>query len=76
MHPLVTDIAELKISELEAKVNDLTKKYFMAQNIDLRAQIASVLETYKETLAIRRDQEYQKMLDNRNKELDNLIKFD
>ena len=76
MHPLVDDLASLKDSELESKVNDLTRKYFMTTNYQLQSQIALVLDTYKEELNSRRHAEWQKTMETRNKDLDKLIKVD
>lgn len=76
MHPLVDNLQGLKEAEIEAKINDLTRKYFMSRNPDVQLQIASVLETYKEELNTRRQAEWQKMTENRDKNLDKLIKVD
>jgi hypothetical protein len=73
MHPLVSSFEGMKDAELEAKVNDLSKKYFMTQNSGVKAQIASVLESYKQELAQRRQAEWKKLMDNRDKGLDKLI---
>lgn len=73
MHPLVTDLNNLKDAELENKVNELTRKYFQTYNPGLQAQIAAVLESYKEELSNRRQLEYDKMMNNRDKGLDKLI---
>lgn len=73
MHPLVTDIKSLKNSELDAKVSDLTKKYFMTSNAHLQAQIAAMLDVYKEELAIRQHDEWQRATESRIKGLDKLI---
>jgi hypothetical protein len=73
MHPLVPELKELKTSEIESKINDLTRKYFMTQNTDLRNQIAKVLDVYKEEQRIRQRVEYEKMMNNRDKGLDKLI---
>jgi len=73
MHPLVTTFDGVKDVELEAKVNDLSKKYFMTQNPGVKAQIAAVLESYKQELARRRQVEWQKLMNNRDKGLDKLI---
>jgi ribosomal protein L29 len=73
MHPLVPELKELKTSEIESKINDLTRKYFMTQNTDLRNQIAKVLDVYKEEQSIRQRVEYEKMMNNRDKGLDKLI---
>jgi hypothetical protein len=73
MHPLVSTFDGVKDAELEAKVNDLSKKYFMTQNPGVKAQIAAVLESYKQELAQRRQAEWQKLMNNRDKGLDKLI---
>ena len=74
MHPLVNDLSSLKVSELENKVSELTRKYFATHNFDVQQQIVMVLETYKEELARRQREEYEKMMNSRNKDLDKLIK--
>jgi hypothetical protein len=73
MHPLVSDFATLKDADIEAKINDLSKKYFMTSNSGVKSQIAAVLDSYKEEMANRRRAEWQKMMDNRDKGLDKLI---
>lgn len=74
MHPLVNDLSSLKTAELETRVNELTRKYFATHNFDLQQQVVMVLETYKEELARRQREEYEKMMKSRNKDLDKLIK--
>jgi hypothetical protein len=76
MHPLIGDLSSLKDSELEAKVNELTRKYFSTYNTDIREQIVMALDTYKEELGNRRQREYEKMMQSRNKDLDKLINVD
>ena len=73
MHPLVNDLSGLKDAELEAKINDLTRKYFMSYNPGVQAQMVAVLDSYKEELDKRRRAEYDKMMNNRDKGLDKLI---
>jgi len=73
MHPLVPELDNLKTPEIEAKINDLTRKYFMTQNADLRNQIAKVLDVYKAEQRVRQQVEYEKMMNNRDKGLDKLI---
>ena len=74
MHPLAEDISKLKDAEIEAKVADLSKKFWMVRNPGVQAQIQALLEVYQSELSIRRakllEQQYQK----RDKGLDNLIK--
>ncbi|CAB4125991.1 hypothetical protein UFOVP181_247 [uncultured Caudovirales phage] len=73
MHPLIGDLSSLKDTELETKINDLTRKYFSSHNVEVQSQIIMVLDTYKEELANRRTAEYNKMMNNRDKGLDKLI---
>jgi hypothetical protein len=73
MHPLVTNLAEMKDSEVEEKINDLTKKYFMSPNPQLRAQVSAVLDSYKEEMSKRRQEALRKLMDTRDKSLDKLI---
>jgi hypothetical protein len=73
MHPLMEDISKLKESELESKISDLSRKYFMTHNPNVQSQIALMLDMYKIELRSRREkniiEEYQK----RDRDLDNLI---
>lgn len=73
MHPLAGDMSSLKDGELESKISDLTKKYFMTSNTGIKAQIATLLENYRNELSTRRSAEWKKMIENRDKGLDKLI---
>lgn len=73
MHPLIEDLTSLKDSELESKINDLTRKYFMVHNPSVQSQIVAALDSYKEELNTRRRLEYEKMMNSRDKGLDKLI---
>jgi hypothetical protein len=73
MHPLAQEMAGVKDAELEGKLNDLTKKYFLTQNTGVKHQISLMIDTYKDELASRRMAEYNKMMNNRDKGLDKLI---
>jgi hypothetical protein len=73
MHPLVLNLESLKNVEIESKINDLTKKYFMTSNYDVQSQIAAVLDVYKEELSTRQRAEWQKTMESRDKGLDKLI---
>jgi hypothetical protein len=72
MHPLVGSLSELKTSELEVKITDLTKKYFMTGNMDARQQISMVLDSYKTELNRRHEQALSKVMS--DKSLDKLVK--
>jgi len=73
MHPLVENLSKLKDSELENKINDLTRKYFQTYNVGVQAQIAAVLDCYREEQSNRKAAEYEKMMNTRDKGLDKLI---
>jgi hypothetical protein len=73
MHPLINNLNELKDNELENKINELSKKYFSTHNFELQQQISMVIDSYREELAKRRQAEYEKMMQTRNKDLDKLI---
>jgi hypothetical protein len=74
IHPLAEDFSQLKDADIEQKVQDLSKKYWMVSNPSVKQQISLLLDMYKTELGARRaklvQQEYQK----RDKDLDNLIK--
>jgi hypothetical protein len=72
-HPLITDLGSLKTGEIESKINDLTKKYFMTSNPGVQSQISIVLDTYKEELSKRQADDWEKVMESRNKGLDKLI---
>ena len=76
MHPLSGDLSQLKDSEIETKINELSKKYFATYNVDVREQMIMLLDTYKEELNNRRRAEYEKMVNSRDKNLDKLINVD
>ncbi len=73
MHPLIGNLDSLKISELENKINDLTRKYFSTHNFEVQQQIVMALDSYKSELSRRQQEEYNKMMVSRNKDLDKLI---
>jgi hypothetical protein len=76
IHPFSPDVTKLKDSELELKLQELTKKYFQAQrlgNYDLLTQVNTFVTIYREELARRHR---QAMVDSNNKldkDLDQLI---
>lgn len=76
MHPLINDLTDIKDSDLELRINELTRKYFMAHNPQVQQQITLVLDTYKAELNRRRVVEWEKMAESRNKDLDKLINID
>jgi hypothetical protein len=75
MHPLAGSFEHLKDSEIEEKITDLTKKYFMTSNSEVQMQISSLLENYKEEIGKRRQLQLQRLMQKSEKSLDNLVKI-
>ena len=75
LNPLVDSLADFTLTELENKVVELQRKYFMTHNPQVQAQIANILYIYKEEVQTRRAIEYerQKNQDNGENGLDSLI---
>ena len=66
LHPLAVDLTTLKDSEVEEKLQELTRKYFAAQRLgkpELLTQIATIVTIYKQELS-------RRYLDKTNSELD------
>jgi hypothetical protein len=74
MHPLVSDLSDLKDIEIENRILDLSKKYWQTHNSGLQNQIRILLDVYNEELGNRRSKLLQQQMDNRNQDLDKLIK--
>lgn len=74
MHPLAGTFENLKDSEIEEKITDLTKKYFMTSNPEVQMQISSLLENYKEEIGKRRQLQLQRLMQKSEKSIDNLVK--
>lgn len=67
MHnPLVHSLQDLTINQLEEKVTELQRKYFMTRNLQVQMQIANLLDVYREELHTRRAIEYQRQKDQEN----------
>lgn len=73
-HPLAEDFGQLKDIEIENRLQDLTKKYWLTNNPQVKHQISTFLEVYKEELNSRRAKALQQQYQSRDKGLDNLIK--
>jgi len=73
-NPLVDSLSTLKDNEIENKIQELSRKYFMAHNPALQQQIGTILEMYKQEIYSRRAIEAQKNRESGNSHLDNLIK--
>jgi hypothetical protein len=54
IHPLSEDFSQLKETEIENRLQDLTKKYWIAQNPAVKQQISTFIGLYREELSTRR----------------------
>jgi hypothetical protein len=75
IHPLVQDLSSLKDNEIEEKILDLSKKYWITRNPEVQFQIRMLLDQFNEELKVRRNKALQQQYENRNQELDKLIKI-
>ena len=57
LNPFVDDLSDLSTNELSDKINDLSKKYFMTNNLQVQDQIRAVLEMYRVEAASRQASE-------------------
>ena len=73
MHPFVNNLSSLKDTELENKIQELSKRYFQTSNPAVQHQIVVILDDYKEELRRRRQKQWTEQYQNRNTDLDNLI---
>ena len=76
-NPLMPDLKEVKDQELENKLYELTKKYWIAArggNGGLAQQILVALEAYKDEMRLRQANQQRAMLEKQNKDWDDLIK--
>ncbi len=74
IHPLAEDFSQLKDAEVESRLQDLSKKYWMTNNPHVRQQMNVLIGIYREELNTRRQRALQQQYQNRDKNLDKLIK--
>jgi hypothetical protein len=72
-NPLVDSFSTLSDLEVENKISELGRKYFMSRNPQVQMQIASLLDMYKEEMRARRAKAQLAQQQNGNSGLDNLI---
>ena len=76
LHPLSVDLTTLKDSEVEEKLQELTRKYFAAQRLgkpELLTQISTFVTIYKDEMTRRNHLRMKGQLDG---DLDQLINVD
>jgi|TARA_E500000178_G_scaffold239352_1_gene235795 hypothetical protein len=76
LHPFQEDTSEMTVAQLYDKVADLTKKYFQANNPQVKEQISTFIEYYKQEALIKEAKEKlerEKNQQNGDLDLDKLI---
>ena len=73
IHPFSEDTADMTVSDIHEKLADLSKKYFQTQNPQVREQIQTFIEFYKQEVRIKEEKQKQDE-QNGDLDLDNLIK--
>lgn len=74
-NPLVDSFSELTDSEIDEKISDLSRKYYISRNPDVQMQIATLLDMYKEEMLARRARQKLELSEqNGDNDLDSLIK--
>ena len=74
LHPFSEDTKDLTVSELQEKLSDLSKKYFQTHNPQVKEQIGTFIEFYKQEILIKEQKLRKKKKKNGDLDLDNLIK--
>ncbi len=72
-NPLADDLSKLKDTEIENKIQELSKKYFQTTNYIVQHQLTVFLDMYKAELATRRARMWQEQYQKRDTDLDSLI---
>ena len=52
-NPLIDNFNDLSDSEIENKVSELSRKYFISRNPQVQQQISVILDMYKQELQLR-----------------------
>jgi hypothetical protein len=75
-HPLIAPPTELKDADLEQKILDLSKKYFIAARMGQGGvcdQLSMALDMYKQEQGRRQRESTKTLVKNQDKDLDDLI---
>jgi len=72
-NPLTEDLSKLKDTEIENKIQELSRKYFRTANYNVQHQLTVFLDMYKAELATRRARMWQEQYQKRDTDLDSLI---
>ena len=72
-NPLLDNMDQLTDSEVDTKINELSKKYWQTQNYKVKEQIAVIYDMYRLEAQSRRARAYQQQKDDNDNDLDGLI---
>jgi|TARA_B110000977_G_C10886577_1_gene419655 hypothetical protein len=73
-NPFVDNLSSLSDIEVENKLIELQRKYFMTHNSQVQMQMSSIISMYQEEMSSRRAKQYQQQQQqNGEKGLDSLI---
>ncbi len=72
IHPLAEDFSKLKDSEIDTRIQELSKKYWQSRNPAVQNQISLFLDLYREEIRHRQSKQWQQY-QNKSPELDKLI---
>ena len=70
LHPFSEDTSNLSINQLYEKINDLTKKYFLTNNTEVKQQIQTFIDYYKQEIKVKEAAERKKAEENGEIDLD------
>jgi flagellar biosynthesis protein FliP len=75
-HPFSEDTSNLSINQLYEKINELTKKYFLTNNTEVKQQIQTFIDYYKQEIKVKEAAERKKAEENGEIDLDKLINIE
>ena len=76
LHPFSEDTSNLSINQLYEKINDLTKKCFLSNNTEVKQQIQTFIDYYKQEIRVKEAAEKKKAEENGEIDLDKLINIE
>ena len=73
LHPFSEDTKDMTVTQIHEKVAELTTKYFQTTNPEVKNQIKTFLDFYKQEALIKEQEEKKKLQEIGNIDLDKLI---
>lgn len=72
-NPLTDDYADLSDDEINAKINELVKKYHQTRNSHLQSQMIVILDMLRQEQQLRQSRKQEETRSDNDPDLDNLI---